>query len=123
MSWKFNNDSPIYLQIMDVLKSQIAQGILKPGDKVPAVRELAISAGVNPNTMQKALSELEREGILCSKRTTGRYVSEDINNEKDIRRELSHRYVKEFVDNMLNIGCDKTEIKQNLNDYLEEENE
>ena len=62
MAWKFNNESPIYLQIVDAIKMQIAQGALKPGDQVPAVRELAVTAGVNPNTMQKALSELEREG-------------------------------------------------------------
>ena len=68
MAWKFNNESPIYLQIVDAIKMQIAQGILKPGDQVPAVRELAVTAGVNPNTMQKALSELEREGVLYSQR-------------------------------------------------------
>ena len=72
MAWKFNNESPIYLQIVDAIKMQIAQGILKPGDQVPAVRELAVTAGVNPNTMQKALSELEREGVLYSQRTAGR---------------------------------------------------
>ena len=68
MAWKFNNESPIYLQIVDAIKMQIAQGTLKPGDQVPAVRELALTAGVNPNTMQKALSELEREGVLYSQR-------------------------------------------------------
>ena len=66
MAWKFNNESPIYLQIVDAIKMQIAQGVLKPGDQVPAVRELAVTAGVNPNTMQKALAELEREGVLYS---------------------------------------------------------
>lgn len=76
MAWKFNNESPIYLQIVEIIKTQIAQGVLKPGDQVPAVRELAVTAGVNPNTMQKALAELEREGVLYSQRTAGRFVAE-----------------------------------------------
>lgn len=123
MGWKFNNETPIYLQIMDALKAQIAQGQLKPGDKVPAVRELAVMAGVNPNTMQKALSELEREGVLCSQRTNGRYVSENINNEKDVRKELAGRYVKDYVTGMSALGCSKMEMKNFLEEYLEEKNE
>ena len=61
MSWNFSNDVPIYLQIMEHFKVQIASGKLEVGDKIPPVRELALEAGVNPNTMQKALSELERD--------------------------------------------------------------
>ena len=72
MSWNFSNDVPIYLQIMEHFKVQIASGKLEVGDKIPPVRELALEAGVNPNTMQKALSELEREGYLESQRTSGR---------------------------------------------------
>ena len=68
MEWNFNNETPIYLQIIDRFKMDIANGSLKPGNKVPSVRELALSAGVNPNTMQKALSELERDGYLESRR-------------------------------------------------------
>ena len=64
MKWEFNDDTPIYLQIMEHIKTEIASGGLKAGDKIPPVRELAMEAGVNPNTMQKALSELEREGLL-----------------------------------------------------------
>lgn len=120
MAWKFNNETPIYLQIMDVIKTQIAQGILNPGDKVPAVRELAITAGVNPNTMQKALSELEREGVLCSQRTSGRYVSEQLSDDNCIKKELSMRYIREYVDNMTSIGCKKKEMKKMLEEYLEE---
>lgn len=71
MEWNFNNETPIYLQIIDRFKMDIANGSLKPGNKVPSVRELALSAGVNPNTMQKALSELERDGYLESRRTSG----------------------------------------------------
>ena len=76
MSWNFSNDVPIYLQIMEHFKVQIASGKLEVGDKIPPVRELALEAGVNPNTMQKALSELEREGYLESQRTSGRFVAD-----------------------------------------------
>ena len=65
MDWKFNNDSPVYQQIIEQIKAMLATGALKAGDKIPSVRELAIEAEVNPNTMQKALSELERDGLLC----------------------------------------------------------
>ena len=83
MKWKFTGDIPIYLQIMEQMKEQIATGTWKPGEKLPSVRELAVQAGVNPNTMQKALAELEREGMLYSQRTAGRFVSE---NEEEMNR-------------------------------------
>ncbi len=120
MAWKFNNDIPIYLQIMEEFKLQIAQGIYKPGDKIPAVRELAITVGVNPNTMQKALSELEREGVLCSNRTAGRYVSEDVNNKQDLNASLKRKYVEEYVASMKKLGCTKEDIMKTVEDYLEE---
>ena len=88
MAWKFNNESPIYLQIVEIIKTQIAQGVLKPGDQVPAVRELAVTAGVNPNTMQKALAELEREGVLYSQRTAGRFVADRVAGGGSLREEL-----------------------------------
>ena len=80
MEWRFSNEAPIYQQIMEQIKAMIATGVLTSGDKLPSVRELAVEAGVNPNTMQKALSELEREGLLCSKRTSGRFVTDNPKN-------------------------------------------
>ena len=108
MAWKFNNESPIYLQIVDAIKMQIAQGTLKPGDQVPAVREPAVTAGVNPNTMQKALSELEREGVLYSQRTS-------------MREELSQKHIQAFVDSMRTLGYADGEIVTVLKGYLHEE--
>ena len=78
MAWKFENETPIYLQIIDKIKKDIVSGVLSPGSKIPPVRELAIEAGVNPNTMQKALQTLESEGILYSQRTSGRFVAETV---------------------------------------------
>ena len=70
MPWNFNDSTPIYQQIMEHIKLSIAVGEYNAGEKLMAVRELAALAEVNPNTMQKALSELEREGLLYSQRTS-----------------------------------------------------
>lgn len=79
MSWNLNSDRPIFLQIVERIQMDIISGIYKPGDKLPAVRELASEASVNPNTMQKALSELEKTGLVYSQRTSGRFITEDTN--------------------------------------------
>lgn len=121
MAWKFNNESPIYLQIVDAIKMQIAQGTLKPSDQVPAVRELAVTAGVNPNTMQKALSELEREGVLYSQRTAGRFVAEPKAGGTSMREELSQKHLQAFVDSMRTLGYADGEIVTVLKGYLHEE--
>lgn len=104
MEWKFNNEAPIYQQIMEQIKAMIATGELKAGDKLPSVRELAVEAEVNPNTMQKALSELEREGLLCSKRTSGRYVSENSEKANILQEEMMMECVKTFIENMKKLG-------------------
>ena len=70
---------PIYLQIIEKIKAKIISGEWRAGDRVPPVRELSLSFGVNPNTMQRSLSELEREGLLYSERTAGRFVTADEN--------------------------------------------
>ncbi len=121
MAWKFNNEAPIYLQIMDEIKFRIAQGKLKPGDQVPPVRELAMKAGVNPNTMQKALAELEREGVLYSQRTSGRYVAEPENGVASMRNKVSRKYAESYVTGMRGLGYDDRAIVERLEDYLEEE--
>ena len=109
MAWKFNNNTSIYIQIMDEIKLRIAKGVLKPGDKVPPVRELAMKAGVNPNTMQKALSELEREGILYSERTAGRFVADSIAGENNMRQGMSSQYIEEYIKCMRGLGYSKEE--------------
>lgn len=121
MAWKFTNDAPIYLQIMDEIKLRIAQGRLKPGDKVPAVRDLAIKAGVNPNTMQKALSELEREGVLYSQRTAGRFVAEQSDAETNLKISISTKHIENYVNGMRELGFDNNEIINAVKRYLNEE--
>lgn len=119
MAWKFNNESPIYLQIMDVIRLRILQGQLKPGDKIASVRELAQEAGVNPNTMQKALSELEREGILSSQRTSGRFVAEQIKDTSSMRDDASLKYLSSYVNGMRELGYTDDEIRKRLEEYIE----
>jgi GntR family transcriptional regulator len=104
MEWNFNNETPIYLQIIDRFKMDIANGSLKPGNKVPSVRELALSAGVNPNTMQKALSELERDGYLESRRTSGRFVTDMENQADSLKNDLAHKLCSEFCEGMAKVG-------------------
>ena len=121
MAWKFNNESPIYLQIVDAIKMQIAQGTLKPGDQVPAVRELALTAGVNPNTMQKALTELERTGLVYSQRTSGRFITEDAKMIEELKNNLAQEQIKEFLENMSKLGYKKSETLSLIQEILEGE--
>ncbi len=120
MSWSFNNDLPIYVQIMDEIKLRIAKEEFKPGDRIPAVRELAVMAGVNPNTMQKALVELEREGVLCSERTSGRFVSEASQNAALIKEKMSLKYVASYVESMTKLGFKKEDLIRKIEEYVSE---
>ena len=88
MPWDLDNERPIYLQLMERIQQDIVSGVYKPGDKIPSVRDLALDAAVNPNTMQKALSELERSGLVYSQRTSGRFITEDTEMLKNLKRDL-----------------------------------
>ena len=110
MKWEFKNGEPIYQQIVRILHIRIANGTYPPGSRVPAVRELALEAGVNPNTMQKALSELERDGLLAARRTSGRFVTEDEEKLSRLREELAEGFVKELCDNLRALGMQDREI-------------
>lgn len=121
MAWKFTSDAPIYLQIMDEIKLRIAQGRLQPGDKVPAVRDLALKAGVNPNTMQKALSELEREGVLYSQRTSGRFVSDQSEANTNLKKSIVSKHIENYVNGMRDLGLNNDEIIDAIKNYFIEE--
>ena len=99
MPWNLNNDRPIYLQIMERIQKDIVSGVYPPGSRIPSVRELALEAAVNPNTMQKALSELERCGLVYSLRTSGRFITEDESLLKQTRMQLAsgHEEILEFI--------------------------
>lgn len=110
MAWKLDSDRPIYAQILEVIQFRIIAGEYKPGEKIPSVRELAAEAGVNPNTMQKALAELERNGLVMAQRTSGRIVTEDMDMIKEIRNKLAQEQIREFIDRMKKLGFDREEV-------------
>lgn len=110
MAWNLSSDRPIYAQILEVIQLRIIVGQYKPGEKIPSVRELAAEAGVNPNTMQKALTELERSGLVMAQRTSGRMVTENKEMIREIRNQLACEQVQEFVNKMKELGFDRDEI-------------
>lgn len=114
--WDFNSNTPIYLQIVEILKSEIIAGTYKPSEKFPSVRELAVEASVNPNTMQKALATLEREGFLITNRTSGRVVTDDLTKLSESKIDMTHKTVLNFVKEMNSLGYDKDGIIELIND-------
>lgn len=121
MSWKFDEKSPIYAQIAQHIKMQIVSQEIKSGDQLPTVREFAEAAGVNPNTMQRAFTELEREGMVYSQRTAGRYVTDDQELIATKRRELARNELQSFSQNMEKMGFNRLEIIPVLESFLKEE--
>lgn len=110
MAWNLDSDRPIYTQILEEIQLRIITGQYKPGTKIPSVRELAAEAGVNPNTMQKALAWLEREGLVMAQRTSGRVVTEDMEMIKETRNKIAQDQIKDFIDKMQKLGFQKEEI-------------
>ena len=109
MPWDLDNDRPIYLQLMEKIQLDIVAGVYKPGDKLPSVRDLALEAAVNPNTMQKALSELERNGLVHSQRTSGRFITEDENMIQQTKENLAKEQITTFLKKMEQLGFSKEE--------------
>ena len=109
MTWSFTPDRPIYIQLQERLKLGIVSGLHPPGDKLPAVRDLAVEAAVNPNTVQRALAELEREGLVHSQRTSGRFVTEDTAVIEKTKNELAIEIVDTFLEKMAAIGYSKND--------------
>lgn len=120
MVWKFNDEQPIYQQIISQIKERIVAGEWKAGDKLKSVRELALEAGVNPNTMQKALAELEREGLVYSQRTAGRFVSDSKEKTERLQEEMTMECIKTFVAQMEKMGYAKEQIIELLKKYIYE---
>ncbi len=110
MTWSFQNDSPIYAQLVNGLTLRIVSGIYLAGEKLPSVRDLAAEAGVNPNTMQRALTELERIGLMFSQRTAGRFVTEDRTMIEQAKKGLAEEQVNRFLTAMTGLGYDITDI-------------
>lgn len=120
MNWKFTGDRPVYQQIIDTVCGAILRRELCPGDRFPSVRELAAQARVNPNTMQRSLMELEREGILVGSGTSGRHVTTDGTVLEAMRRRMLDRLVRECADKFLQLGISPTQAGELLADFDKE---
>lgn len=120
MSWHFSDDRPIYLQLMEKIQLKIICGDYKPGEKLPSVRDIASEASVNPNTMQKALTELEKTGLVFSKRTSGRFITEDSNMITNMKNDLAKEQINDFLKNMAKIGYTKEEAIKLVESIIKE---
>ena len=116
MEYIFDNDRPIYIQLVEKLRLEIVSNKLKSGERIPSVRELALEARVNPNTMQKALAELENEGLIYTERTNGKFVTTNKELIEKIKKQLAEEKVNNYLQDMKNIGIN---YKEAIN-YLQE---
>ncbi len=110
MSWNLDSDRPIFIQIIEHLEYDIVSGSLPPGAKVPSVRELASEAAIHPNTIQRALSEMERQGQMRTERTSGRYVTDDESVITSLKKNLASVGVDGFIKQMKRLGLDRDDV-------------
>lgn len=121
MEWNITSGRPVYVQLVEQLELALVNGVFPPGGKVPAVRELAADAGVNPNTMQRALQELESRGLLQAQRTAGRTVTADAEVLQQLRRKRAAALAAEFLHQMQALGLNRAETEELLRQTAEEE--
>jgi len=119
MKPKFNSSNPIYQQIIDMIKVLISKGDYAPGAKVSSVRELAVEFGVNPNTVQRALAKLEEMGYMYTERTSGRYVTENLEVIEKLRVEILANIMDEFMLKMQMAGIEAKNVLAYLKAYIE----
>ena len=121
MLWHFDNELPIYTQLVSQIKRAIATGELAPGARMTPVRDLSLEAGVNPNTMQRALQQLEREGLVYSQRGNGRYITEDVAAIARARDALASGHVRRYREAMRALGYSDEEMTALLKRGAEED--
>ena len=120
MEWKFRSDLPIYSQLVEQIKLGIVSGNLLPGERLMSVRDMATEAGVNPNTMQRALQELERDGMVYSQRTAGRFVTENMQVIEREKKKFAEEQIRSFLEAMKKLGYQWEEILSLLKEKEEE---
>ena len=120
MEWKFRSDLPIYSQLVEQIKLGIVSGNLLPGERLMSVRDMATEAGVNPNTMQRALQELERDGMVYSQRTAGRFVTENMQVIERAKKKFAEEQIRSFLEAMKKLGYQWEEILALLKEKEEE---
>ena len=122
MPWNLNSDKPIFMQLIEIIQHSILSGTYPPGSKLPSVRDLASQAAVNPNTMQKALAELERSGLVYSQRTSGRFITEDISKIEELKNTLANTTSEQCLTRMQQLGFQKEETVALITEFLKGEN-
>lgn len=122
MTWEFKKDRPIYTQIIEQIELSVVSGQWKPGERLPSVRDLAADASVNPNTMQRALAELERDGLLFTVRTNGRFITEDEEMIRKLKDSLAIIEIQNFFEKMSAFGLDRKQTIAMLEAATKEEN-
>lgn len=120
MSKEFTSTQPIYLQLVARICKQIVRGQVSPGDKLPSVRDMAVESGVNPNTVSRVYTELERMEVAEARRGHGTFVTEDTGRLQRLRSELRHDQIQSFVNDMHEMGFSNDEVLSGLTDYLEQ---
>ena len=113
-NFEFNNKEPIYLQIVELVKKNIATGDLVPGEKLPSVREMSKDLGVNPNTLQRSYGELERLGITYTRRGMGSFISEGDNSMNNLKIDMGKDLARKFIKDMESIGIEREEARKIL---------
>ncbi len=121
MPWALDADRPIYAQLVEKIQLDIVSGKYEAGDKLPSVRELAAEASVNPNTMQKAMQELERKGLVFAQRTSGRFITEDRVMIQQLKEEMASAQIQEFFQKMMQLGFQKEEMMNMIQKALEDD--
>lgn len=114
MKWEIDEGRPIHSQLVEGMIRRIVTGEYQPGERIASVRDLALEAKVNPNTMQKALAELESRGILSTQRTSGRFVTEDAESIVKLKQNLSEELVQKFIADMQKLGYEKDAVLREL---------
>ena len=123
MEYQFTDDKPVYVQLMDYFKVQIVSGELQEGSRLESVRDLAVKARVNPNTMQKALSELERIGLVRTERTAGRFITDDKERIKKMKQDIAEEEIFLFLNKMRSLGFEKRDVMELLDKKLKTNHE
>lgn len=120
MTEEFHATKPIYLQVADRICYSIVRGEIRSGDKLPSVREMAVEMGVNPNTIQRTYAEIERDGIVETKRGQGTFVKNDPALIASLRMRIQTEIMETFVENMKEIGLSKPEMLAAVQGFLKE---
>ena len=121
MKWELKSDRPIYAQLVEQIELSIISGRYAAGERLPAVRIMAANAEVNPNTMQKALAELERKGLVFAERTSGRYITEDKEMITKLKDLLAQMQISDFLEKMQSLGYTKTDTLKLIENVMEGE--